>query len=208
MSKPTGILRPLGLAAVLAIGFGAVFALAAGWGISIWDSLRHGERVGESVMVRQDGTPLIQCNRYDGYQSHATYHTLDGSEVPEPVEHVTNLWLEGASLRMPGRGWPLFPLDGEDRVWRFHDGLENWENSWYFVDDGARDGRGYFVGYDGQSKLRAGFIGRDGFRPDQPPVEQWFPMDGVKLARTGHSPEPKTTPRMASTNHGCFRRGK
>ncbi len=44
MSKQTGILRPLGLALVLAIGFGAVFALAAAWGISIWEGL-HQNRV-------------------------------------------------------------------------------------------------------------------------------------------------------------------
>ena len=61
-------------------------------------------------------------------------------------------------------------------------------NLWYFLHDGARDGRGYFVGYHSQSKLCVGFIGRDGFRPDQPPVEQWFPMDGAKLACIRHSP--------------------
>ena len=41
MSKPQGILRPLGLALVLAIGFGAVFAVAAAWGISIWEGLHQ-----------------------------------------------------------------------------------------------------------------------------------------------------------------------
>ncbi len=74
-----------------------------------------------------------------------------------------------------------FPLDGYTRIGRFSDGRMP-PNLWYFLHDGARDGRGYFVGYDSQSKLCVGFIGRDGFRPDQPPVEQWFPMDGAKLA--------------------------
>ena len=64
MSKPQGIVRPLGLALVLAIGFGAVFALAAGWGIAIWEGLHPNHCVSENLVVRADGTPLIQRSTY------------------------------------------------------------------------------------------------------------------------------------------------
>ena len=63
---------------------------------------------------------------------------------------------------------------------RFTDGQKP-PTFWYFVHDGARDGHGYFVGYDSQSKRRVGFVGRDGFRTDRPPVEQSFPVDSAKL---------------------------
>ena len=177
MSKPTGILRPLGLALVLAIGFGAVFALIAGWGISIWEGL-HRESAFENLVVRADGMPLIRRYEYFGTYNNETFRALDGSAVPSPKNED---WLVGAVVPMSHRDWILFPLDANSRVRRFDDG-QTPPNLWHFIHDGARDGRGYFVGYDSQSKLCVGFIGRDGFRPDQPPVEQWFPVDGVKLA--------------------------
>ena len=183
MSKLRGIFPPLGLALVLAIGFGTVFGFAAGWGISIWDGLQHQEQVAESLVVRADGTPLIKRQTYDRdqyqYREIETFHALNGGEVPGVKEEDL---LSSASLAKPHPDEPEFPLDGYFRVGLFTDAQKP-PNLWYFVDDGARDGRGYFVGYQSKSKLRVGFIGRDGFCPDQPPVEQWFPMDGVKLAR-------------------------
>ena len=212
MSKPQGLLRPLGLALVLALGFAVVFAVAAAWARSIWESL-HGavvnERVvvrtehqshgkvtqvtevnaaggSESLVVREDGTPSIERWRYDDGNRRVTYHALDGSAVPgfkenEPLSH-----LGFASLTFHGRSrswfedWLMFPLGGSQRIWRFAEGRTP-RNFWYFLDNGARDGRGYFVGYDSQSKRCVGFIGRDGLRPDQPPVEKWFPIDGARL---------------------------
>ncbi len=98
MSKPQGIVRPLGLAVILALGFGAVFAFFARWGISIWEGLYPNRYVNQDLVVRADGTPLIQHYAYDGYQ-HVTYYALDGSEVPRPKENES--WLESASLAMP-----------------------------------------------------------------------------------------------------------
>ena len=81
---------------------------------------------------------------------------------------------------MPSRG-VTFPLTEWERFERYND-RQSHAHCWYFLHDGLRDGRGYFVGYDSQSRRCVGFIGRDGVRPDQPPVEQWFPVDGAKLA--------------------------
>lgn len=179
MSKPQGILRPLGLALVLAIGFGAVFALVGGWGISIWDSLQQRNRVNESLVVRWDGTPLIERYPYNDYGSRTYRKLVDDSEVPP--SKVDERWLAGGILLTPRPGESVFPLFPSPPIGRFSDG-QTPPKLWYFLDDGARHGRGYFVGYDSQSKLRVGFIGRNGFRPDQPPAEDWFPMDGAILA--------------------------
>jgi hypothetical protein len=180
MPKPRGIIRPLGQAIVLAIGFGSLFAIAVAWGLSILESILPGDdSFRESLVVCADGTPLIQRSTwFQGYPK-STYHALNGSEVPGPKGENYNL-LEGASLAIPRRGI-TFPLEGSARVSRFSD-AELPPKLWYFLHDGARDGRGYFVGYDSANRQRVGFIGLDGYRPDLPPVEQWFPMDGVKLA--------------------------
>ncbi len=158
--------------------FGAVFALAAGWGITIWEGLRPNRVVNETLIIRPDGTPVIQCCVLNGYAG-VTYRALDGNELP-PAKG-TNPSLGGILLPMP-RLDSLFPLAGDVRAGRYYDGEAPSTNAWYFLHDGTREGRGYFVGYNLQSKLCLGFIGRDGFRPDQPPVEQWFPVDGAKMA--------------------------
>lgn len=179
MSKPQGIFRPLGLALVLAIGCGTVLGLAVAWGVSIWESLRERDHVNEFLVVRGDGTPLIQRYMSYDYQT-VTFHTLEGDNAPAPKENET--WLQAAYLPVPrSNEISMFPSGGNARIGRFSDG-ERRPKLWYFIDDGARNGHGYFVGYDSQSKLCAGFIGLQGLRSDRPPAEEWFPMDGVKLA--------------------------
>ena len=177
MSKPTGIVRPLGLALVLAAGFGTVFAAVAGWGIALWEGMRRQANVNQYVSVRADVTPLIRRDTYDTAFRNETYYALDGSEVPRPDEDTN--WLSGAYLNLPLRNIHV-PLEGNERVARFTDARTP-PALWYFVHDGARDGRGYFVGYQCQSKLCVGFIGRNGLRPDRPPVAEWFPVDGGKF---------------------------
>ncbi|MGO8689817.1 MAG: hypothetical protein ACLQLG_09290 [Thermoguttaceae bacterium] len=177
MSKRQGIVRPLGLALVLAIGLAAVLALAATWGIAIWQGLRPSRVVSETLFILPDDTPVI--NRYvsDAWPN-VTYRDLNGKELPPATGE--NSSLGGVLLLMPHRDG-LIPFAGDLRIGRFYErGLP--PNYWYFLHDGACDGRGYFVGYSYRSKLRVGFIGRDGLRPDQPPAEQWFPIDGAKMA--------------------------
>jgi hypothetical protein len=192
MTKQTGILRLLGIALVVALGFETVFAVVFGWCIAIWESMRPREGASESLMIRMDGTPLIQSTEYtaNGYNNSTTYRSLDGSAVS--LLGQIREWLKGASLPIP-RYTGTFPLRGYARIGRFSD----WQTPpvlWYFVDNGARDGRGYFEGYDSASQRRTGFVGRNGFRRDRPPVEERFPMDGVKLASdaafTRHSTGP------------------
>jgi len=184
MRKATGTVRRLGLAVVLAVGFGAVYGFACGWGISIWQGL-HVRPAGvyEYLTVRADGTPLIQRNVYSEGRAAATYHAMNGAEVPRANKNGPDdwQWLAGAPLAMPRRD-TMFLLSGYARVRRFNFNYS--QTNWYFIHDGARDGHGYFVGYDVPSKLCAGFIGRNGSSPDLPPVEQWFPVDGVKMANS------------------------
>jgi hypothetical protein len=184
MYKPSGIVRPIGLALVLAIGFGTVFALVVVWGASIWQSLHVTHSSYENLIVREDGTPLIQRTTYDRYQQVVALRALDGSQVAP--SGMANDSLTGAGLGT-GRQNVHFPLPGNARIVEFAD-PQSPPIYWYFIHDGARDGRGYFVGYNSRNKLCVGFVGRNGFCSEEPPVEQWIPMDGAKMAtRTGFS---------------------
>ncbi len=181
MSKQKRIVGALGLALVLALGFATVYAVAVAWGGSCWEAFAGRQRsFNEHLVVSVDGTPLIQRTTYnEDYQSNKIeFRTLGGKEVAS-ADKKTKGWLDAASLQIARYRNGMFPIAGTQRIGRFSDANGD---PWYFIDDGARDGHGYFVGYSKQTKRRLGFIGRSGFRPDQPPVEDWFPMDGVKLA--------------------------
>ena len=183
MTHKTGIYQRLGVALVVALGFEVVIAVVGGWAISTWESFQPREGVNESLLVCWDGKPLIYSYSYNQYgaslsNTTGTFRTLDGSPAPSSGGSISQM--RGASLPIP-QYTGVFPLQGYTRIGRFSDGQQP-PVFWYFVDDGARDGRGYFEGYDSQSRRRTGYIGRSGFRRDRPPVEDWFPMDGDKLA--------------------------
>jgi hypothetical protein len=183
--KPTGIFRPIGMALVLAIGFGSVFGIVVAWGVGIYVLFSKGTPQvyfeNESLLVRSDGTPLIEHNAFfTGLGGVATYHAIDGNEVPGPKKIDENYWIQGSPLAVGGD--MSFPWNHKSPFrGLFIDGqtpLTNCTNLFFL----EHNGRAYFVGYDRQSKLCVGFIGREGLRPNQPPADQWFPIDGDRRA--------------------------
>jgi hypothetical protein len=71
-------------------------------------------------------------------------------------------------------------LDWHDRLLGYTDRREP-PILWYFVHTGQRYGRGYFVGYDSDTKSCVGYICQNGFRPDPPPDDDCFPVDARRL---------------------------
>jgi hypothetical protein len=57
--------------------------------------------------------------------------------------------------------------------------------TWYFVHDGLLHGHGYFVGYNNDTMFKVGYIGRTGFRPDEPPTGDQFSIDGRRVTSAG-----------------------
>jgi hypothetical protein len=177
--------RQLLLAATLATGFGTTWAALVFWlGNAIERAWPGPDRPRESLVVRSDGTPLIEATpHYD--LSRATYRDLDGRAQPAPDrdETVTALYLPGERPRSPGvfaskPGW-------ERRVKVFMDERAPAVN-WFFVHDGERRGAGYFVGYERESNRRVGFIGLSGFRPDPPPANERIPVRGELMWDDSH----------------------
>lgn len=156
-----------------------VIALAAGiaWGfVTVWcgyivyQFLGTTEQVYESVQVAGDGTPVIQSYTAPRYQDQ-TYRTLDG----QPYDPVNQQWLTAASSQGARRPPRLYdwPITWSQRVAGISD-MQRHPVSWYFVRDAAPLGHAYFVGFDELSRMRVGYIGRQGFRRAMPPQDEWF----------------------------------
>ncbi len=162
------------------MGIQVVYAVVVMWATSVGGRLIPSDQPYEQLEFLADGTPVIVTYTPTDYESR-TARTLDG----EPVERKElDEGARAASLAGPqaprraARGWA-------GRILSFNDGREP-AVYWYLIRTGDREGRGYFVGYDSKLKLRVGYIGGGGFRPDKPPADACFPVDGRKIAAGSH----------------------
>jgi hypothetical protein len=180
MTTRCGRLQCLLLAAILAMGAGLAWGVVGGILVATVETVFRPTRVfweNEGLVILRDGTPIIQSNRYYGVTSNE-FHTLDGKEFKrdgQPMLHAESACRLSGPLssrhRFPRMSW-------SQRVKSID--LSN-ETIWYFVHDGWLQGHGYFAGYDKQTRLPVGYIGRAGFRPDEPPENDQFPVDGRRL---------------------------
>jgi hypothetical protein len=170
--------RPLLWAATLAIGFGTLWAVLAGWLGAAIDGARKAA-VGdtdswEQLVVRSDGTPLIMRTSRANL-SMSTYRDLSG-RAQEAPDQDHRIW----GVYMPGEDWkPRFfagQLGWERRLKIFFVNEQEPAVLWYFVHDGKPEGAGYFVGYEQVSNRRVGFIGLLGFRSQAVPIDEWIPV--------------------------------
>ena len=130
----------------------------------------------EDLLISRDGTPFIQATNNDDNFNHITFRALDGTPYETPPRAA------GWNARLSG---PLsFPQRDQGTVWASRCtliGTTRDGESWYFVHDGELPGCGYLVGYNVDTRLRVGYIGRDGFRPDEPPTDDCFSVDARRV---------------------------
>jgi len=167
------VFQPLLLATVLAFGFMAVCLALDGWIIS---GLRVDAVVmSEHLAFRPDGTLLIvSCP--NGSQGDPHFRDLQGNSVTLS-EDDKNASLNGCLLQV-NPPQESDDLAWDDRFFQLADGRIP-ATIWYFLSDGRREGTGYFVGYDRNSKFCIGYLGTAGFRKGPLPVEEWFPFSGT-----------------------------
>jgi len=198
MSKKRAIFQPLGLATILTLGFGVVIGLLVGWFEYFGEGIRGGGTIYEYISVSTDGTVFIQqINVKPGSYTSYKYFSLERKEISLKKD-----WegLPNATLVGPGTLDKIGSPPGiENRIAAFR-GREQPNNpdetdNWYFIHNGAMDGKGYFAGYNGRFKNCIGYIGLKGSSPDLPPPEEWFPMEGRKMQQTS-----------IAMNAGFFRR--
>jgi hypothetical protein len=181
-------MRNLILATLIALGFGAAWCGAISWlwngaGHALRDSTFGGRYPGpEYLQIKADGTPLIK--RAGPREWIEDFRDLDGNPVQLAEDEK---WLMTAPLRARADYSPHF-LPALFRLEYWHD--SGWErrlrsfadyrqppNSphvWWLVADDASPRSAYFVGYDRTTNARAGFLGRNGFRDDEPPAGERF----------------------------------
>src|SRR5262249_50386369 len=130
----------------------------------------------EDLLVEPDGTVLIITSG----QPQKSPRTLDGQTVlaVSKSEQTSGAYLRAGRVDdsyVSQRGW-------EARVIPLADNALP-PTYWYFVlaDDSA-DGRGYFAGYNSETRLPVGFIGREGFTSALPGRDGQFTVYGPWLS--------------------------
>jgi len=172
--------KSLALAILLSVGAGLVWGFACGLGMSVVSEIVSSGDVHEGLLFLQDGTPIIESYVGRRYETR-TFHALSGKEVKVARDSFDN----GTQLTGPRYQSERFArLHWRERIVCVD---YDWYGSetWYFVHDGELQGHGCFVGYDKKAKAKIGYIGRSGFRPDEPPPDQQFPVNGRRMSPRG-----------------------
>jgi len=177
MPKRNAIVQPVLLAAGLAVGAGAVWIVVVIWCQVIGRQFIPRGGVYDSVVYQLDGTPLIRTRKGRHYYTES-YRTLDGESI---LSEDARGGLPAPRLHGPPSG-PMRTarLDWHARILGYTDPREP-PTLWYFVHTGRQQGRGFFAGYDSNTKSCVGYIGWNGFRPDLPPAADCFPVDARRL---------------------------
>jgi hypothetical protein len=181
MPKPRGIAVPVLLALLLAVGTLVIWVFVCMFCSQSLNQVWPQQVVREQVFVQEDGTPAIATtsNVDNDRVMSRVVRTLEG----EVIEHETPLSsgsLMGPAFLQryhnPGWDWTghiLSATDGRDPA-----------QLWYVIHDGQLQGHAWLEGFDSVTRQRIGFIGRQGFRTEQLPPDELFPMD-ARLFRTG-----------------------
>jgi len=179
-TRKSSLLRQIAWAATLAAGFGTLWLVLVLWlGTSILEAWRGGNRPPyESLVVRSDGTLLIESIRRGNLSLDSTYRDLKG-QVQETPDRHDQLWAVSMSGEHPRAGFfsSRLRMGWGSRLMSFVNEREL-AVKWFFVHDGKPDGAGYFVAYERTSNRRVGFLGMSGFRADPVPAADWIPVSG------------------------------
>lgn len=171
MNNRTRIWPRICSAFIMAVAAGLVWALACIWsGYMVSLFTGSSDYVYETIVVAGDGTPLIQT--YSSTQpGDPTFRTLNGKPYESDVRSQLTPGIIGNPPRPPGLMEQT--LSWQQRVAGVSDNQRR-PTSWYLIRNEAQLGQAYLVGYDEQSRLCIGYIGRTGFRRSMPPQEEWF----------------------------------
>lgn len=173
------------IALFVAVGFAVVYAIAAAWLGQVLKGYFENEPVAgtaEMLFVEPDGTVLIFG--YDGKNPEYRYRSLDGSSAtPKSVRARLIGAFVSARGAGPARGLQDVNQDGwAGCIYPFADNALP-PTYWYFVvADDSLNGRGYFAGYNAQTRLSVGYLARDGFTSTRPARDAQFPIAGARFS--------------------------
>jgi hypothetical protein len=181
MKRPVGTGAQVLLAVILATGFGFAWCMATGW---VAQFLAQFVSLPSSfVTFLSDGTPVVTSNMPD-HPEIMTRTDLDGQLVNVGDRPD---WLSVAILRAKSDPQFEHPQPGDPWETRIRAFIDRGQPAriWHLVANAGTAGGAYLVGYDPITKLRAGFIGAEGFRDESLPAEELFPFDGLTWGVAG-----------------------
>jgi hypothetical protein len=206
--KTKGLVHSLFLSTVLAVGFAAVWGVIGVWALEVGTHVVAEATPNSVVLVPRamlmflpDGMPVV--SHQDGRRRQL--RDLRGNPVEEPDNEHPFLRLVQLSAHSTtddtGQevSWDL-------RIKSFADGHLP-VGYWYFISDGRRDGTGYFVGYDSETRTCLGYLGTAGLREVPLPAEELIPYGGAaagpnsRLLSTQRDQSPTEHPRRRSPGH-------
>lgn len=169
--KTKGLVHSLFLAFFLALGFASVWVVAGIWAMEVGASVERANRDVEVLLFRADGTPVVMSR----VGRHTEYRDLHGNAIELPEDYHSVLHPVALPVKQP---IGAEELSWDARIRSFADGRTP-AGFWYFISDGKRDGTGYLVGYDSESRARLGYLGTAGLRQTPPPAEERIPFAGA-----------------------------
>ena len=184
--------QSLALAVILALGVGVLWSAAAYVCIALIEyvtssSGESGFSMSDEVAILRDGTRVVFTTEFVDKETGLVNKTRDGKIV-----NLANIQKKSARSSSLGSDIEVnydFPgLKWKDRLIMAHHGITTThqptkrpEENWYFLHDGRLNGVGYFVGYDSATNRRIGYIGLNGFRRNEPPQAEQFPVNGQRM---------------------------
>ncbi|OJW14718.1 MAG: hypothetical protein BGO49_17185 [Planctomycetales bacterium 71-10] len=168
-------LRRFAKGAVLALGFGTIWAAVVFWlgSTVLYNGIGQEVPRAEMIQVASDGTPRIDSYPFNDYSQRSS-RDLEGREIPNGStagDIIQYLYLAGEP-----RSWPaaLAGPPWTSRIKPFFNERDP-KAIWYFILDGGSGRTGSFVGYERVSNRRIGYLGMSGFRTTPVPLEERIP---------------------------------
>lgn len=206
--KTKGFGHSLFLSTVLAVGLAAVWGVIGLWALEVGTHVVEEATPNSAVLVPRamlmflpDGTPVVSHQDGVSHQHGRRRQLQDfqGNPVEEPDNEHPFLRLVELSATATS-GDLSEELSWGQRIKSFADGHVP-AGYWYFISDGRRDGTGYFVGYDSETRTCLGYLGTAGLRQVPPPAEELIPYGGAasgpnsRLLSTQRDQSPTEHPR-------------
>ncbi len=165
---------------LIAVGAAMVWGFTVGYSVETFYFHRlRNPRIRETLQIRADGEAIILS--HDARISRTLpSRTVSGDLVPPDSVHIM---LNGAGLYRPAE-----QLSTISQSWTYRIGQLNVKDAtnglWWLVRDLSAEGLTYLAGFDAETRLPIGFIGRRGFRSETPPTAEQFALGTINI----HSP--------------------
>jgi hypothetical protein len=135
------------------------------------------------AFINRDGDIVIE--HYDYSAQYTSYRTVDVQTLTDRRQIAST---SAASLSVPHpEHYSPQPLLWIQRIRGYTDG-QSPPTYWYLINNGLRDGRAYFVGYEHPSNRIVGYLGTGGFSPDMPAESEQFifPSNRMQSSTAGY----------------------